>query len=679
MEIITAAYSGFCYGVKRAVNLTLEAVSNDSPRPVRTLGPIIHNPQMVSYLESKGVRVTDDVTAVTEGTLIIRSHGVGPEIYRQAEERRLLLLDATCPHVKKAQLAAKKLTVEGYQVVIAGERDHPEVRGIQEWSGNCAVVVENTEEAAALPVNSRLALIAQTTFSATIFQEITAVLRRQCEELHVESTICTATDQRRKAAIELAGQVEVIVVAGGKNSANTARLAQACRDAGCRQVYLVETAAELQPAWFNEAKKAGITAGASTPDWIIEEVKQTMEKFNETEAEEEKNTQNESGDFIAHIKTEAIVRLETGTIIPGKVVGVRKDEVFVDIGYKGEGRISLAELDYPVPENAADVISEGQLINVLVLDADTDVNGHVTLSKIQADRIVAWEELEKAVQDKTPVEAKITGVIKGGLNAAVFGLRAFIPASQSALRFVEDLQPFVGQTFLTLPIELDQSKQRIVLSRKAILAEEQEKKEQEILARLQPGTIIAGTVTRLADFGAFVDVGGMDGLVHISDLAWQRVKTPAEVVTVGDAVQVVVLKVDPAAKRISLSLKQVERDPWLDAVDEYNANDLLPGTVTKIAKFGAFVELKKGVEGLVHLSELSDRRVASAEEVVSEGQKVTVKILSVDKQNKKISLSMSQAQQDKERAEFQQFLDTQPQSGTLTLGDQFAHLFKKQD
>ena len=674
MEILTAAHSGFCYGVKRAVHLTLDAARNGSPAPVRTLGPIIHNPQMVEYLEKQGVQVVANVDGLTGGTLIIRSHGVGPEVYRQVEARNLNLLDATCPHVKKAQLAAQKLTDAGYQVVIAGERDHPEVRGIQEWSGSRALVLETREEARAVQRAPRLALIAQTTFSAAVFQDIADALRIQCDELYVESTICTATDQRRKAAIELAGQVEVIVVAGGKNSANTARLAQACREAGCR-VYLVETAAELQPQWFNAVKKAGITAGASTPDWIIEEVIKTMENFTESEKQNQ-NTQKEQNDFARQIETEQVIKLEVGSIVPGKIVGVRKDEVFVDIGYKGEGRISLAELAYPMPEDAAEAVSEGQLINVLVLEADTNIDGHVQLSKIQADRVVAWEQLEAAVQEKTPVETQITGVVKGGLNAAVFGLRAFMPASQAALRFVEDLQPFVGETFQTLPIEIDQSKQRIVLSRKAILQQQQAVQEQAVLAALQEGSVIAGTVTRLADFGAFVDVGGMDGLVHISDLSWQRVKNPAEVVAVGDAVQVMVLKVDAAAKRISLSLKQVERDPWLDAVEEYAVNDLLPGKVTKTAKFGAFVELKKGVEGLVHLSELSDRRVATAEEVVSPGQQVMVKVLAVDKQNKKISLSISQAQQDKERAEFQQFLDTQPESGALTLGDQFAHLFK---
>ncbi|MBP2664891.1 MAG: ispH [Firmicutes bacterium] len=313
-----------------------------------------------------------------------------------------------------------------------------------------------------------------------------------------------------------------------------------------------------------------------------------------------------------------------------------------------------------------------------MLDADS-ADGQVKLSKVQADRITAWDKLEQAFTAQLPLETTITEVVKGGLISSIFGIRGFIPASQVDLRFVEELQPFVGQTVQVIPIEIDREKQKAVLSRKQLLAQERAAKEKELFAKLTVGQNITGKVSRLANFGAFVDVGGIDGLIHISDLSWQRVKTPQEVVNVGDEVTVVVLKVDPEAKKLSLSLKDLERDPWYATVETLAVGTVLTGTVSKLAKFGAFVELQKGVEGLVHISEMAERRVTSPEEIVNVGQQVAVKILAIDKENKRIALSIAQAEQDKERAEFSDYLSTQAPSTGVTLGDKFGHLFKRED
>lgn len=653
MKIYLADHRGFCYGVKRAVDMAVDAL--EASCPVYTLGPIIHNPQMINRLTELGVNTADKLEEIPSGKVIIRSHGVGPDIYAQAETKQLQIVDATCPHVKKAQQAAHDLLTAGYQVVIIGEPHHPEVQSIFAWTNNQAIIIETPEQAENLSGYDRVGVVAQTTFAANVFQDIVTILATKCPELKIERTICTATDLRQQAAIALAQKVDIMIVVGGKSSANTARLASVCRDAG-KIAYHIESAVELQTSWFTGVQAAGITAGASTPDWVIKEVYDTMEAMNMTD----------------------VIKVENGSIIKGTVVGVRQDEVFVDIGYKAEGVIPLTELSYPTPASAAEIISEGQVIEVLVLDADS-TDGQVKLSKLQADRITAWDKLEQALANQLPLEVKITEVVKGGLTASIFGLRGFIPASQVDLRFVEDLTPYVGQTVTVIPIEVDQEKQRAVLSRRQLLAQEKAAQEKELFTKLSVGQTITGKISRLANFGAFVDVGGVDGLIHISDLSWQRVKTPQEIVNVGDEVTVVVLKVDPEAKKLSLSLKDTIRDPWYTAAQMLTIGSILTGKVSKLAKFGAFVELKPGIEGLVHISELSDRRVTSADEVVSVGQEVTVKILAVDQTNKRIGLSISQAEQDKERAEFSEYLTTQTPSSGVTLGDKFAHLFKRED
>ncbi|MDR3563906.1 MAG: bifunctional 4-hydroxy-3-methylbut-2-enyl diphosphate reductase/30S ribosomal protein S1 [Negativicutes bacterium] len=656
MKIILAKHSGFCYGVERAVRMAKGCAEGKGH--VATLGPIIHNPQVVEDLRREGIAVADDLADIEAGTVIIRSHGVGPGVFQEATRRNLTIVDATCPHVKKAQTAAQALKEAGYQVVVVGEKRHPEVQSIVAWTDNTALVVETPEEAEAVTREARMGIVAQTTFPPQRFEEIVAILKTKSPEVKVDRTICRATELRQQAAVDLAAEVGVIVVVGGKNSANTARLAELCQQAGVK-VYSVETADEVSADWFAETKVAGVTAGASTPDWIIEEVVKKMQEIDQD-------------------LNQDVVRLEQGSIVKGKVVSVRPDEVFVDIGYKAEGIVPLAELAYPIPQSAADVVSEGDMIDVLVLDADSS-EGAIKLSKIQADHIVAWDKLEQALQDKQLLEGKVLEAVKGGLSVAVLGVRGFIPASQVDLKFVEDLSSYVGQSFSLQLIEVDREKRRVVLSRRVLLEEERRRLEEETYAKVTPGAMIKGTVRRLADFGVFVDIGGVDGLIHISDLAWHRVKSPDEIVSVGDEVEVIVLKVDPAARRISLSLKAVQRDPWFDAVDELAEGKIVPGKVTKTTKFGAFVEIAKGVEGLVHISELDDRRVNNAEEVVTAGQEVPVKILGIDRKAKRISLSVVQARQDVDRAEYSSFLDKETAGMGFTIGDKLGHLFKKRE
>lgn len=655
MKIYIASHSGFCYGVKRAIDMALTCAENSGK--AMTLGPIIHNPQMVDHLGSKGIGVANSLADITHGTVILRSHGVGPQIYKMAEEKDLRIIDATCPHVKKAQMAAKRLSEQGYPVVIIGEKNHPEVKSIVEWAGNNPTIVETEQEALVLPRNDKLGVVAQTTFSGELFERIIEILRSKSIELKIDRTICTATDLRQSETIELAKKVGVLIVVGGKNSANTTRLAELGRNTGCT-TYHIETAAELDREWFKNKKSAGITAGASTPSWLIEEVYYKMQEFNQ--------------ELDPTLKS-----LESGNIIQGKVVAVRKDEVFVDIGYKAEGVIPLAELAFPVPEQASDVVAEGQVIDVYVVETE-NAEGNVKLSKVKADKVVAWDKLEDAKEKSMPIEVQVIDAVKGGVSVSVFGIRGFIPASQLDLRFTEDLSVYAKQVLQAVVIDLDREKQKVVLSRRILLEQQKAEQEQKAYATLAVGSEVKAKITRLADFGAFADIGGAEGLIHISDMSWERVKHPSEIVSVGDEVLVHILKVDSKAKRISLSLKENQKDPWTDKAAVFTEGKIVPGKITKIAKFGAFVEIGAGIEGLVHLSELADRRVATADEIVKIGQEVAVKVLSIDKNAKKISLSIKQAQEEKERAEYSGYLNAQSGLG-VTLADKFGHLFKRED
>lgn len=654
MKIIVAQHRGFCYGVKRAVDMAQDCA--DTPGQAVTLGPIIHNPQMVQRLEAQGIGMAHTLEEIGGGTVIIRSHGVGPDTYKLAKEMGLRVVDATCPHVKKAQQAAKELAESGYQVVIIGEKKHPEVKSIFEWSGKKAYIIETKDEAEGISFHDKLGIVAQTTFASDGFQDIVDVLKTKTNDINIKRTICTATDLRQQAALEVAVQVDVMIVIGGRNSANTTHLAELCMQSGCR-TYHIETAEELQPEWFAGSNLVGITAGASTPDWLIEEVYKKMEAMNE-------------------FMNESVKEIRVGSIIQGTVVGIRKEEVFVDVGYKAEGVIPLSELAYPIPEDAGHIVQVGDPIDVYVVEMDGQDG--LKLSKVKADRVVAWNKLTAALEAKELVTGKVIEAVKGGLAVVVFGVRGFIPASQVDIRYTENLAQFLGQTFSLLTIEVDEQKQRAVFSRRLVLEEEKRQREQAIFSSIAVNDILTGKVTRIADFGAFVDIGGVDGLVHISDLSWERVKSPADVVSIGDEVTVVVTKLDPQARKISLSLKQVTRDPWLDRIEQFSPGTSVKGKVTKVAGFGAFVEIAKGIEGLVRLSELAERKVTKAEEVVSIGQEVNVKILEIDKENKRLALSIIKASQDAERVEYQEYLTKNTEVG-LTLGDKFGHLFRHED
>jgi len=655
MKVCVAAKAGFCFGVKKAIEMAVQSARNRDG-PLYSLGPLIHNPQVVKNLSQQGILEIEKISDADPGsTVIIRSHGAGPAEHRRAKELNLSLLDATCPFVTKAQKTAKKLKDDGYQVVIVGEKDHPEVKGLVGWAGEKAIVIKDPREALNLPYFPLIGIMAQTTQSRENFRQVVEILKGKCDRIQVCDTICHATSRRQESAVELARKVDVMVVVGGYNSANTRKLATLCQATGT-PTYHIETADQLQSQWFKGAKAAGLTAGASTPDWIIEEVYRRMMEMDEKNLNEELQPVEEataseeqiqenpddaaSPEQMQEDMNEAmeVKSLRPGEIVKGTVVQLTGDEVLVDVGAKSEGVIPLKELSCYDVNSPQDVVQVGDEINVLVLKTE-DSEGRLLLSKERADAEAAWSVLEEHLENGEPIEGVIREVVKGGLLVDV-GLRAFLPASLVEKGYVEDLTPYVGQTIKAKVIELNRPRRKVILSRKAVIEEEQAIKRKELLENLQEGDIVKGVVRRLTNFGAFVDIGGIDGLLHISEMAWYRIDHPSDVVSVGDELEVKVLRVDKENEKVSLGLKQVLPNPWDNVEEKYPVDSVVEAKVVRLAPFGAFVQLEPGVEGLVHISHLAEHYVSEPGEIVSEGDEIKVKVLNVDPEEKRIRLSV---------------------------------------
>jgi len=663
--------------VRRAVDLARRAAS-ERTGPVYTLGPLIHNPQVVAELAALNIRPVQDVAEVERGTLIIRSHGVGPEVLARAREKGLDVIDATCPIVRQVQQLVHKLAREGLPVVVVGDREHPEVRGIVGWAEGRAVVVGEPAEVRELDLGPRVGVVAQTTKNAAELQAVAEALERKGLEVRTFNTICRAAQRRQQAALELAREVDLMIVVGGLTSANTRELAALCRATGV-PTYHVEEPAHLHPSWFRGVRKAGLTAGASTPDRVIEEVKRKMEDIQKEETRQEDIRQEETREEEETRKEmQEAMSFKTfrhGEIVRGVVVHVGEDEVLVDVGAKSEGVIPLRELSCCEVSSPREVVSVGDEIEVCVLKAE-DNEGRLVLSKEKADAERAWKRLGEALERQEPVQGVVREVVKGGLLVDV-GVRAFLPASLVERGYVEDLSKYLGQTISARVIELNRGRRKVILSRKAVLEEEAARRRQELLDSLEEGQVVRGVVRRLTPFGAFVDLGEVDGLLHISEMAWYRVNHPSEAVQVGEELDLRVLRVDRESGKVSLSLKQLLPDPWSTAKEKYPVGSIVRARVVRLAPFGAFVQLEPGVEGLVHISHLSDRHVVHPEDVVSEGEEIEVKVLSVDPEEKRMRLSVREAVREREGRSRRSHQARNQESGEVTIGDVVGDIFEK--
>lgn len=623
MPIEIAAHAGFCMGVRRAVEEAMKVA--DSGVPSCTLGELAHNPVVVDMLRARGVPPIHSAEEAAGRQVLIRSHGVSPDVLDALDAAGCSVIDLTCPFVAKLHRIVAEGTADGTPVIMVGEKEHPEVRGTCGWARGDVYVVATPEEAEALPDMPHAVAAAQTTYPPERWEGIVQVLRRKVGELREHCTICNATPVRQREAKELASRADAMIVIGGRNSANTQKLYAACK-ALCPRTILVECAAEIPPAFANtESDFIGITAGASTPAGSLEEVYTHMTDMQNTE-------------FNMDAVVASMTRIRAGQTVTGKVVLVRDDAVCVNIGYKADGIIKMSDL---TQEN----VQEGDEIEAEIVKVN-DGDGNVVLSQRNIVNRKAWEALMAKNAAGEYVEGVGKEAVKGGLICDVEGVRAFVPASQLAQHYVEKIGEFVGKDMRLKIIEVDEKKKRIVASRKAVIVEEAAAKEKEAWERLEEGIIIHGVVRRLTAFGAFVDVGGVDGLIHITDLSWGRISHPSEVVKPNQEIDVIIKSLDRERKRIQLGYKQLQPRPWDNASERYPEGCIVEGKVVRITDFGAFVELQPGLDGLVHISQCATTHVNKVEDAVQKDQIVRVKVLSVDTEKKRISLSIRQAVED---------------------------------
>lgn len=625
MNFQIAPHAGFCFGVKMAIQKGEELVKSGHV-PIATLGPLIHNPQEVRRLESLGIYARDTFEEISEKTVLIRTHGVAPSVYDEAAKRGLELYDCTCPFVNKVQKIAHEHSQDGYLVLILGNRNHPEVQGILGWAGEKGIAFQDIAELEQVELRGcKVCLVAQTTENLERFEEAVKMLKQyEISQLAVFNTICSATRERQNAALELAGTVDFMLVIGGLNSANTQKLANICRQNGCRTEH-VESVDEIDIRWFDNVENVGITAGASTPDWIIREV---IFKMEELTMEQGLESYGVVGDIGRH------------DIVTGTVVKIDNDEVLVDIGGKSEGIIPIRELSFTKNVNPEEIVKVGDEIRVMVIKEENN-EGNVLLSKKRVDQVEAVEKLEALYNEGAVIEAPVVDVVKGGVIVDI-GTRGFVPASRLDIKYIEDIKSFVGQTLKFKIIKFEPEARKIVLSRREILEEEEKARKEQVWASIEEGQTRKGTVRRLAAFGAFVDLGGVDGLLHVSEMGWGRVKNPGDVVKVGQEIEVYILAIDREKGKISLGLKQLIANPWDTAAEKYAVGNEVSGKVVRIVPFGAFVMLEDGVDGLVHISQISWDRVEKVEDALQIGQEISAKVLELDVENKKISLSIKQ-------------------------------------
>ena len=634
MSITIAQSAGFCFGVSRAVELVEKAAAEG--KTVVTLGPIIHNRHVVNRFHDLGIQVIDDPAQAQPGmTVIIRSHGVARAVYEALENRGVEILDATCPFVKRIHGIVEKAEAEGRLPIIIGTPSHPEVEGIAGWCRKCCVFETGEElqewaKNSSIPKEFPISMVCQTTSTEISWKNCVQIAKKLFTNLKIFDTICRATESRQTEAASLSAQCGAMVVVGDAKSSNTGRLATICRE-HCNRVCLVDNASELQPDFFRGITKVGITAGASTPAWIIKEVNKTMSEIINADAVQEEN--------FAELLEQSIKTLNTGDKVLGIVTGIGSTEVQVDLGTKHAGYIPYDEVSTDPAVKPEDILHVGDEIEVFVVRVN-DQEGTVQLSKKKLDGIKVWDDLAAYAEEKTTVEGVITEENKGGLVATIKGIRVFIPASQSGVAKGGDMAGMVGQTVSLKITEVNRPRRRVIGSIRAVNAESRKASQEKIWAEIEEGKKYHGTVKSLTSYGAFVDVGGVDGMVHVSELSWNHIKNPAEVVKVGDEIDVYVISFDPEKRKISLGYKTAEMNPWNQFMTSYNIGDVVDAKIVKLMTFGAFAEILPGVDGLIHISQIANRRIGKPEDVLSEGQDVQVKIVDVDAEHKRISLSI---------------------------------------
>ena len=633
-EVMLAKSAGFCYGVRRAVELARRTAEGGGN--CWMLGDLIHNRFVVEDLARRGIRKTADSALLgPDDIVIIRSHGELKSVLDALEQLGVRCVNATCPNVIRIQRLVAQAEAEGRQPVIIGEAAHPEVAGIASWCLS-PLVFDGPESVQAwldTPESKReipMTVVAQTTCIRELFESSWKIIKKECTNVKIFDTICDATHKRQSEAAEIASQVDVMVVVGDRKSANTKHLTEICMQS-CSRVLQIEAADELSADDFNGCSVAGLTAGASTPAGIIKEVYATMsEEIRAAEGKEES---------FEELLNQSFKTLNNGDRVTGIVTAITPTEVQVDVGAKQAAYIKLSELTDDPTVKPEDVVHVGDEIETWVVRVN-DVEGYAELSKKRLDAAKVWENIEQAVEEKTVLDGTVTEENKGGIVVSVKGVRVFVPASQSGQPRGADLSAMKGQKVQLRITEVNRARRRVVGSIRSVTDEARRAAQEEIWSNIEVGKHYTGTVKSMTSYGVFVDIGGVDGMVHISELSWSRIKTPSEVCKVGDTMEVYVISFDPEKRKISLGVKDHSVDPWQVFMDRYSVGDVANVRIVKLMTFGAFAEVVPGVDGLIHISQIADRRIEKPEDVLSEGQMVDAKITAIDEEKKKISLSI---------------------------------------
>lgn len=647
MSIVVADTAGFCFGVNRAVNMVNKLLA--AGKKVYTLGPIIHNKQMVDELASQGVEIAEKPEDVTNGaTLVIRSHGVPLDVIDRINLLKLDYADATCPFVSKIHKIVNEASKKGKRVLIAGDENHPEVEGIR---GNCiseSYVFKNLDELKKLVKSNNFdnnmdtIIVAQTTFSVEEWQNCLNFFKKVCTNATIFDTICNATSDRQKEAEKLSKSSDLMIVIGGRHSSNTVKLKDIC-EKNCK-TFLIETADELPLNALKEASCIGITAGASTPAIIIKEVLKTMsDVLDSNEVNEEDNNEN-----FEEMLEESLKNLNTDDKVHGVVVGISPNEVYVDVGRKQAGFIPANELSSDPNAKIEDLVKVGDEMDLLIMRVN-DQEGTIMLSKKRLDAIKGWEKIVEANEKGEKVKGTVLNVVRGGLIAVTSdGLRVFIPASQATDNRNEPLENLLKKEVEFKIIEVNKSRRRAVASIRAVLKDKKNELTQKFWETAEVGAHYKGTVRSLTSYGAFVDIGGIDGMIHISELSWSRIKHPSDVVKVGDIVDVYIKDLDKEHNKISLGYKREEDNPWVILKRDYPVGTIIDTEIVGLTSFGAFAKILPGIDGLIHISQIADKRVEKPQDELKIGQKVKAVITDIDFDKKRISLSMRKLLEKKE-------------------------------
>jgi len=629
MEIKLAKTAGFCFGVDRAVS-TLETKTSEDK--IMTLGPIIHNSSVVNSLKEKGIGVADGLLDVPTGyTLAIRTHGVAKALIDEAKEKGIAYTDLTCPFVKRIHEIVYNHHNEGYKIVIVGNKNHPEVQGINGWCENNAIIALDISDInGKIKSSDKICLVCQTTMDRQSFEKISEYIKSQADDPLIFDTICSATNERQKEAAQIAKIAELMIVIGDRHSSNTTKLTSICKKY-CENTYQIENFEEL-PQNIDIPKKIGITAGASTPSCIIKEVIDKM-------IENQKGAESFAQEFEEYEKS--LITLNTRDVVKGTVIGVSEKGLSVNLGYKSDGFVPASEVTDDPGADITKMYSEGDEVEAFVVRVN-DVDGEVTLSMKKLEMIKGAKEVEEAFESKEILTGKVIQAVNGGVIVSCKGARVFVPASQASDRFLQDLTSLVGTevNLRIIDIKKMRGRNKIVGSVKNVLNEQKAALAESFWAEIREGKTYKGIVKSLTKFGAFADIGGVDGLIHISELSWSKIKHPSEVVNVGDEVEVYIISFDKEKGKISLGFKKAEDNPWKKVENELKVDDVVDCKIVRIVPFGAFAEIYPGVDALIHISQVANKRIAKVEDELTIGQHVQAKVVEINLADQKIGLSI---------------------------------------